>query len=167
MNLHNEPSDGTVTGMTRLMRLIRAHLDKYGVTQSEFARRAGTSPQTVQNWRDEIKALPEARHLKGVADVTGLPYVVVLEAALADAGYLDTDIETGAQIEARMRRAVQADPSVLDDVWFSVNRLKAERELLGEVGPPADNAESRAAADLITRMLRRGFQSDDRDNSGE
>ncbi len=166
MNLRNSPSGGTVTGMTRLMRLIRAHLDRYGVTQAEFARRVGTSPQTVQNWRDEIRALPDAKHLHGVAEVIGVPYVLVLEAVLTDAGYLDSDIEDAASLEARMRRAVGAAPAVLDDLWFAVNRLKAERDLLGEVAPPSDTAESRAAADLIARMLSRGLDGDDSDNSG-
>lgn len=166
MNLHNEQPDGTVSHMTRLMRLIRAHLDRYGVTQAEFARRAGTSPQTVQNWRDDIKALPEARHLAGVANVIGKPYIVVLDAALADAGYLDSDIDDSATLEARIRRSVLADPAVLDNLWFAVNRMKAERQLLGEVSPPTDTAESRAAADLIARMLSRGLEGDDSDDSG-
>lgn len=153
--------------MTRLMRLIRQHLDRYGVTQSEFARRAGTSPQTVQNWRDQIKALPDARHLLGVAEVTNLPYVVVLDAALADAGYLPSDVDDVATLEARMRRSVRDNPAVLDDLWFAVNRLKAEQQMLGEVSAPSSSAESRAAADLIARMLRRGLDADDSDNGGQ
>ena len=149
--------------MTELMRLIQAHRDRYGVSRAEFARRAGTSPQTVQNWRDEIKAIPDVRHLKGVAEVTGLPYVVVLDAALVDAGYRDTVTDDAATLEARMRRAVDADPAVLDDLWFAVNRIKAEREL----GQRSDQSQSRAAADLIARILGGGFDGDDRDNGGE
>lgn len=150
--------------MTELMRLIQSHLDRYGVTRAEFARRAGTSPQTVQNWRDEIKALPDAKHLRGVAEVIGVPYVVVLNAALVDAGYLDSVADDAAALEARIRAAVGADPAVLDDVWFTVNRVKAEQQLAGAV---SDQSESRSAADLIARILRGGFDGDDRDNGGE
>lgn len=83
--------------MSELRRLIQAHLDRYGVTRSEFARRAGTTPQTVQNWWDRPTTLPRADHLQGVADVIGLPYLVVLDAALLDAGYRTTladDVDT-------------------------------------------------------------------------
>ena len=90
--------------MTELMRLIQAHLDRYGVSRAEFARRAGTTPQTVNNWRHELKSLPDATHLRGVAEVTGLPYLIVLDAALVDAGYRP--------------RAVEVDRNI----WFSVGR---------------------------------------------
>lgn len=77
--------------MTELMRLIQGHLDKYGVTRAEFARRAGTTPQTVQNWKDRPTTLPRREHLEGVARVIGVPYTVVLNAALKDAGYREDD----------------------------------------------------------------------------
>lgn len=76
--------------MSELRRLIQAHLDEYGVTRSEFARRSGTKPQTVQNWWDKPTTLPSRRHLEGVAAVLRTPYLVVLTAALVDAGYLDS-----------------------------------------------------------------------------
>lgn len=79
--------------MTELMRLIQGHLDKYGVTRAEFARRAGTTPQTVQNWKDRPTTLPRREHLEGVAQVIGLPYIVVLNAALTDAGYREDEID--------------------------------------------------------------------------
>jgi transcriptional regulator with XRE-family HTH domain len=132
--------------MTELMRLIQQHLDRYGVTRAEFARRAGTSPQTVQNWMHEIRALPDAKHLQGVADVIGVPYVVVLDAALADAGYLNAASSTAADIEARVRAAADADDSVIDHLWVAVNRIKAEHVLAGP--------ETVDPTDLLTRILR-------------
>lgn len=75
--------------MSELIGLIQEHLDRYGVTRAEFARRAGTNPQTVQNWWDHRTTLPRPEHLRGVAAVIGKPYRVVLDAALVDAGYLD------------------------------------------------------------------------------
>lgn len=87
--------------MTELMRLIQGHLDRYGVTRAEFARRAGTTPQTVQNWKDRPTTLPRREHLEGVARVIGVPYAVVLGAALRDAGYSDDDntLPAAARIE--------------------------------------------------------------------
>lgn len=85
--LRRIPRRGTVSTVGQLIGLIQAHLDKYGVTRSEFARRAGTTPQTVQNWWDKPTTFPRPEHLKGVAEVIGVPYLLVLEAALVDAGY--------------------------------------------------------------------------------
>lgn len=76
--------------MSELRRMIQAHLDKYGVTRSEFARRAGVAPQTVQNWWDKPTTLPKSEHLHGVAEVIGVPYSAVLAAALVDAGYRES-----------------------------------------------------------------------------
>ncbi len=83
------PKTGKITPVSELLDLIQAHLDRYGVTRSEFARRAGTTPQTVQNWKDRPTTLPRREHLEGVARVIGVPYEVVLSAALQDAGYSD------------------------------------------------------------------------------
>lgn len=95
------------------MRLIQGHLDRYGVTRAEFARRAGTTPQTVQNWKDRPTTLPRREHLEGVAQVIGVPYAVVLAAALKDAGYQDhDDLPLAARTtdpEAGKGRAVQGE----------------------------------------------------------
>jgi transcriptional regulator with XRE-family HTH domain len=87
--------------VSELLNLIQAHLDRYGVTRSEFARRAGTTPQTVQNWKDRPTTLPRREHLEGVARVIGVPYEVVLNAALQDAGYSDGDLPMAARTEDR------------------------------------------------------------------
>ena len=88
---------GKITPVSELLNLIQAHLDRYGVTRSEFARRAGTTPQTVQNWKDRPTTLPRREHLEGVARVLGVPYEVVLSAALQDAGYSDGDLPMAAR----------------------------------------------------------------------
>lgn len=153
MSAIDVPSDGTVLTMTELMRLIQAHIDRYGVTRATVARRAGMSPQTVQNWRDEIRALPDAHHLRAIAAVIGVPYIVVLDAALTDCGYRDTSTDTADMLEARMRRAVEVDPNILDDLWFALNRMKAERALA-----QSEPIEPGVAADLLTRLLRQQQQ---------
>ena len=94
------PNRGTLRPMAgELMALIQEHLDKYGVKRAEFARRAGTTPQTVQNWIDRPTTLPRREHLEGVANVIGVPYAVVLAAALKDAGYQDDGLPMAARTE--------------------------------------------------------------------
>jgi len=62
------PKTGKINPVSELLDLIQAHLDRYGVTRSEFARRAGTTPQTVQNWKDRPTTLPRREHLEGEFD---------------------------------------------------------------------------------------------------
>jgi transcriptional regulator with XRE-family HTH domain len=149
MSAVDVPPDGTVLTMTELMRLIQAHIDRYGVTRATVARRAGMSPQTVQNWRDEIRALPDAQHLRAIAEVIGVPYTVVLDAALTDCGYRESSTDDAPALEAKMRRAVEVDPAIIDDLWFALNRIKAERAL-----SQSQPIEPGVAADLLTRLLR-------------
>lgn len=79
--------------MSSLWRIIQAHLDAYGVTEAEFARRIGTSPQTVSSWKKRgLRTLPDKRLLVGVSDVTRRSYDEVLDAVLHDIRYLPKDI---------------------------------------------------------------------------
>ncbi len=100
--------------MTELMRLIQTHLDRYGVTRAEFARRAGTTPQTVQNWKDRPTTLPRREHLEGVARVIGVPYKVVLDAALKDAGYQDDELPVAARTTDSKYRKGRSDQGDAD-----------------------------------------------------
>jgi len=86
--------------------MIQAHLDRYGVTRSEFARRAGVAPQTVQNWWDKPTTLPKPEHLKGVATVIGVPYHAVLDAALVDAGYRESALDDPEAIAYQVEQAL-------------------------------------------------------------
>lgn len=153
-----------VCAMTELMRIIQAHLDRYGVSRAEFARRAGTTPQTVNNWRHQLKSLPDAAHLRGVAEVTGVPYLIVLDAALVDAGYRDSMVDDPAALTAGIRRAVEVDSSVLHELAVLVTHLRSEHDAgqpAATADPaPLDDAETRAVADMITRILRRDLERD-------
>lgn len=74
----------------RLVELIDAHKNAYGVSESELARRIGITRQNMHLWRSQgVRGLPARKTLDGIAAELRLPYLRVLEAALRDAGYLD------------------------------------------------------------------------------
>jgi transcriptional regulator with XRE-family HTH domain len=75
--------------MGKLWDVVQAHMDgePYRVSQRQVALKLGISPTALGNWR-QLRSLPEADHLRALANLTGTPYLRVLDAALEDAGYL-------------------------------------------------------------------------------
>lgn len=74
--------------MGHLWDIVQAHRDAYGPSVSEIARRIGMSSSGVHAWNNRgIRAMPESKNLRKLAEVTGRPYREVLRAALLDAGY--------------------------------------------------------------------------------
>ena len=79
-----------------LWQIIQEHLDAYGVREAEFARRIGTSPQTVNSWKKRgVRSLPDKALLVGVSEVTRRPYDEVLTAVLFDISYLPKENDRG------------------------------------------------------------------------
>lgn len=149
--------------MNELVRLIQGHLDRYGVTRAAFARRCGTTPQTMQNWWGPMAALPMAKHLRGVAEVTGIPYLTVLDAALVDVGYRDSMVDDLPALKDQLGRAGQ-DPVVLRELAAFVADMAvsaaAER-------PASDDVESRSAGQVIADLLMGDVDRDNGDNGGQ
>lgn len=86
----NRERQGWFNGVSELWNLIQEHLDQYGVREAEFARRMGSTPQTLNSWKNRgLKQLPERRLLEGVAAVLRCDYETVLRAALVDIGYAE------------------------------------------------------------------------------
>lgn len=84
--------------MGRLWDIIQQHIDgeQYPPSQRQVAKKLDVSPTTLGNWRAP-KDLPEFEHLEAISRLTRVPYRDVLDAALADTGYLrirDDDQET-------------------------------------------------------------------------
>jgi len=78
--------------MGNLWSIVQGHIDRYGVLEAEIARRIGTSPQTLNSWKNRgIREVPSSRLLRKLADVTGQPYLLVLTAALLDAQRIDAE----------------------------------------------------------------------------
>jgi len=95
---------------SQLWALIAAHQSATGVSTNELARRIGVSRQTLADWRTSglIGRVPKRSTLTGVADAIGKPYRTVLEAALADAGYLDDAAPTYESVFADAVAALTA-----------------------------------------------------------
>jgi transcriptional regulator with XRE-family HTH domain len=74
--------------MGMLWDLIQRHIDNapYPPSERQVARRLEVSPNTLAHWRD-LKRLPSRGNLQAIADLVGVRYSVVLEAALHDTGY--------------------------------------------------------------------------------
>lgn len=80
--------------MGALGDLIQAHVDNsvYGPSDRKLASRIGISPTALGHWRrGELTRLPLVTNLRNAAAVLQVPYAVVLNAALTDAGYLPKD----------------------------------------------------------------------------
>jgi len=131
--------------MGELLDLIQGHRDKYGVSEAEFSRRIGSSPQTVWAWRVRgIKALPQRKQLEGVSNVTGIPYDKVLRAALADAGYVgDRTDNIRALRPPKQPVDVDAKAARTPIDGFEGGRSHADTDALGEESQDPGSDEPR------------------------
>lgn len=60
----------------------------YGASERQIAKAAGINHTTLTAWKT-IRRLPQPEHLRAVARQINVPYRVLLDAALIDAGYLE------------------------------------------------------------------------------
>jgi len=87
--------------MGQLWDLVQAYIDRHGTSERQLAKRRGYSSSGVfNNWR-EPKQLPSAQALARFAGLSGTPYQRVLDAVLADAGYLPEPAITDDAIQLR------------------------------------------------------------------
>lgn len=118
--------------MGKLWDLIQSHMESatYKPTERAVAARLGVSQTTLQGWR-EMKGgrLPRREYLEAIADLVGVRYSVVLDAALYDSGYHES--AQVIPIRKRPRTTIEADLSVaradLDD-WRAQNLTGRDAE---------------------------------------
>ncbi|WP_069164883.1 hypothetical protein [Nocardia altamirensis] len=123
--------------MSELRKLIQRHLDRYGVKEAEFARRIGSTPQTLYTWkRREMRQLPDKRILEGIAEEAGFPYWRVLDAALVDSGYRSV-YPDATEICQRLRGLSQQDCLLIAQVAteLAAGDATAGQRTTGDLGP--------------------------------
>lgn len=99
--------------MGRLWELIQRHIDNapYPPSERTVARKLGVSPTTLGNWRDP-KKLPTRENLQAIADLVGVRYAVVLDAALHDTGYHEASPAAVIPLHPRPIATIEAELKV-------------------------------------------------------
>ncbi len=84
-----------------LAKLIDDYKAVFDVGDVELAKRIGVSRQALHLWRtSERRALPDPANLRAFAAAIGVSYRRALDAALADAGYLEDEDDTRDRLNA-------------------------------------------------------------------
>lgn len=99
--------------MGMLWDIIQHHMDTapYPPSERQVARKLGVGQSVLTNWRDGLKRLPTRENLQAIADLVGVRYSVVLDAALHDTGYHEAATVTALRprpastVEAELRIA--------------------------------------------------------------
>lgn len=132
--------------MGKLWELLQRHINSspYPPSERQVAAKLGVAPATLGNWRDP-KNLPTRENLQAIADLIGVRYSVVLDAALYDTGYHEsaqvvhlrrpnTTIEAELQVAAEDLAAFKqlnvtgkAADSKRAELQSRVDALEAER----------------------------------------
>lgn len=116
--------------MKALCAIVQRHIDQYGMSEAEVARRIGAAPTTLNLWkRHGLRALPDKRPLEALAAVTNTPYVDVLDAALIDAGYLDKPRTSGQSqsVESLAEQVLSLSDTDLLHLSHFIQRVQIQR----------------------------------------
>jgi transcriptional regulator with XRE-family HTH domain len=101
------------SSMGMLWDIIQHHMDTapYPPSERQVARKLGVGQSVLTNWRDGLRRLPTRENLQAIADLVGVRYSVVLDAALHDTGYHEGATVTALRprpastVEAELRLA--------------------------------------------------------------
>lgn len=112
--------------MGMLWDLIQTYIDKQPFPPSErqIAAKLGVAPNALRYWRDP-KKLPARENLEGIANLIGVRYSVVLDAALRDTGYHETQSAGVVHLGARRPpEQIEAELAVEEENLREVQRLR-------------------------------------------
>lgn len=148
--------------MGQLWDILQRHIDTapYPPSERQVAMRLGVSPTTLANWRDP-KKLPSRENLQAIADLVGVRYSTVLDAALHDTGYHegggeDTNVApmTRARASRRLVTVVEAELGVAEAALAAWDELEASGAVSGEVEEAkAKRAELQADVNALKSEL--------------
>lgn len=134
--------------MGMLWDLIQKHIDDapYPPSGRQLAARLGVAPNTFNKWRD-LKQLPSKENLQAIADLVGVRYSVVLDAALYDTGYH----ESAGVVHLASRRRVEEIEAELAVATQSLREFDALK--LSARGRASKRAELQARVDALEAQL--------------
>jgi transcriptional regulator with XRE-family HTH domain len=144
--------------MGLLWDILRKHIDNapYPPSERAVAHKLGVSPNALRYWRNP-KSLPSRENLQAIANLVGVRYAVVLDAALYDTGYHEdasvTHLRrpiTTVEAELHAAEASLADFDLLPvtgssakskrgQLKASVDALRAERDSLRAATDESDS----------------------------
>lgn len=137
--------------MSEFVGLIQQYLDRHGSRWAAFARNVGVASQTVSKWKTNPGMFPEPDHLKCVAEVTGVPYLIVLDAVLKDAGYRDSTVDDLRALKVRIARYARASRRGAEELReFLEDRTYPDDAVLDALQPEMTTAELN---DVIDKMI--------------
>lgn len=145
--------------MGLLWDLIQKHIDNapYPPSERQVAHKLGVSPNALRFWRDP-KKLPSRENLQAIADLVGVRYSVVLDAALWDTGYHEES--GGFAIRPRPASTVEAELRVAQ-----VDLAEFEELRVPGVGSESKRAVLQERVDALTAELRSSRDVADRSDS--
>jgi transcriptional regulator with XRE-family HTH domain len=135
--------------MGQLWDILQRHIDAapYPPSERQVAMRLGVSPTTLANWRDP-KKLPSRENLQAIADLAGVRYSVVLDAALHDTGYHEAGGEHAAVAPMTRARASRRPVAVVEAELGAAEAALAdwdELEASGAVSAEVEEAKGKRA----------------------
>lgn len=136
--------------MGMLWDLIQRYIDKqpFPPSDRQVAAKLGVAPNALKYWHDP-KKLPSRENLEGIADLIGVRYSVVLEAALRDTGYHE-DSRPVSVLRPRPVTTVEAELRVAQQdlgEWVALkHRGKAAEGHRGELQARVDALKAELVA---------------------
>jgi transcriptional regulator with XRE-family HTH domain len=97
--------------MGELGELIDAYKDRfeYEVSSAAIARRLGVTRTSIGKWY--TGSMPTPENLRALSTLMNVPYTRLLDAALADAGYLPKKEREGDAVEPATNKQAGASPA--------------------------------------------------------
>jgi transcriptional regulator with XRE-family HTH domain len=135
--------------MGLLWDILQRHIDTapYPPSERQVAMRLGVSPTTLANWRDP-KKLPSRENLQAIADLAGVRYSVVLDAALHDTGYHEGVGEHAAVAPMGRARARRRPVAAVEAELGAAEAALADWDELELKGEAADEKRGELQADV-------------------
>jgi transcriptional regulator with XRE-family HTH domain len=151
--------------MGMLWDLIQRHIDNapYPPSERQVARRLEVSPNTLAHWRD-LKRLPSRDNLQAIADLVGVRYSTVLDAALNDTGYHEGSGEHAAVAPMGRVRARRRPVAAVEAELGAAEAALADWDDLHLSGAAADEkrAELQSDVDRLKTELSRHASGESR-----